>query len=79
MLGEANGATVPRIYSRNKGYKKRRNRISIAEKEVEAKKDRTYALTKQQKDQVTRANIISQAMFSNLGFYQETEKKKKKF
>ena len=35
-----------------------------------------YALTKEQEDAVARANIMSQAMFSNLGFFQELAKSK---
>ena len=77
VLGEAAGATVPEFTAATRATRKDATAISIAEKEVEAKK-RQYVLSEQQKDQVNRANVMAQAMFSNLGFYQNLAEQKQK-
>ena len=77
VLGQAVQATVPEFTAARRATRKEETEVRAAERAVDAQR-RTYALTKQQEDAVTRANIISQAMFSNLGFLQETEKLKKK-
>ena len=76
VLGQAAQQTVPEFSAARRETRKEEAAVRAAEKGVEAQR-RTYALTKQQEDAVNRANIVSQAMFSNLGFLQELGKLKK--
>ena len=77
VLGQAVQQTLPEFTAARRATRKEEATISTAEKEVEAQR-RAYALTKEQEDAVARANIMSQAMFSNLGFFQELAKSKNK-
>jgi len=77
VLGQAVQQTLPEFTAARRATRKEEAAISTAEKEVEAQR-RAYALTKEQEDAVARANIMSQAMFSNLGFFQELAKSKNK-
>ena len=77
VLGQAVQQTLPEFTAARRATRKEEATISAAEKEVEAQR-RAYALTKEQEDAVARANIMSQAMFSNLGFFQELAKSKNK-
>ena len=75
VLGQAVQQTLPEFTAARRATRKEEAAISTAEKQVEAQRS-AYALTKEQEDAVARANIMSQAMFSNLGFFQELEKSK---
>jgi len=75
VLGQAVQQTLPEFTAARRTTRKEEAAISTAEKQVEAQRS-AYALTKEQEDAVARANIMSQAMFSNLGFFQELAKSK---
>ena len=75
VLGQAVQQTLPEFTAARRATRKEEAAISTAEKQVEAQRS-AYALTKEQEDAVARANIMSQAMFSNLGFFQELAKSK---
>ena len=77
VLGQAVQQTLPEFTAARRATRKEEAAISTAEKQVEAQRS-AYALTKEQEDAVARANIMSQAMFSNLGFFQELAKSKNK-
>jgi hypothetical protein len=76
VLGQAVQQTLPEFSAARRTTRKEEAAVTTAEKAIEAQR-RTYALTKEQEDKVARANIMSQAMFNNLGFFQELEKQKK--
>ena len=77
VLGQAVQQTLPEFTAARKATRKEEREVRTAEKAIAAQK-RTYALTKEQEDAVNRANIVSQAMFSNLGFFQELAKQENK-
>ena len=77
VLGQAVQQTLPEFTAARRATRKEEAEVRTAEKAIEAQK-RTYALTKEQEDAVNRANIVSQAMFSNLGFFQELAKQENK-
>ena len=77
VLGQAVQQTLPEFTAARRATRKEDTALRTAEKAVDAQK-RTYALTKSQEDAVNRANIVSQAMFSNLGFFQELAKQENK-
>ena len=77
VLGQAVQQTLPEFTAARRATRKEEAEVRTAEKAVNAQK-RTYALTKEQEDAVNRANIVSQAMFSNLGFFQELAKQENK-
>lgn len=77
VLGQAVQQTLPEFTVARRATRKEETAVRTAEKAVDAQK-RTYALTKSQEDAVNRANIVSQAMFSNLGFFQELAKQENK-
>ncbi len=77
VLGQAVQQTLPEFTAARRATRKEETAVRTAEKAVDAQK-RTYALTKSQEDAVNRANIVSQAMFSNLGFFQELAKQENK-
>jgi len=77
VLGQAVQQTLPEFTAARRATRKEEAEVRTAEKAIAAQK-RTYALTKEQEDAVNRANIVSQAMFSNLGFFQELEKQENK-
>tara|TARA_R110001583_G_scaffold4699_1_gene26788 strand:- start:3535 stop:5589 length:2055 start_codon:yes stop_codon:yes gene_type:complete len=77
VLGQAVQQTLPEFSAARRATRKEETAVRTAEKAVDAQK-RTYALTKSQEDAVNRANIVSQAMFSNLGFFQELAKQENK-
>ena len=69
VLGEATQATLPEFTAARRATRKEETAVKAAEKQVDIQK-RQYVLSEQQKDEVNRANVVAQAMFSNLGFYQ---------
>ena len=77
VLGQAVQQTLPEFTAARRATRKEEAEVRTAEKAIAAQK-RTYALTKEQEDAVNRANIVSQAMFSNLGFFQELAKQENK-
>tara|TARA_R100000655_G_scaffold20635_2_gene42566 strand:- start:24515 stop:26566 length:2052 start_codon:yes stop_codon:yes gene_type:complete len=77
VLGQAVQQTLPEFSAARRVTRKEEQEVRTAEKAVEAQR-KTYALTKAEEDKVARANIMSQAMFSNLGFFQELAKQKNK-
>ena len=77
VLGQAVQQTLPEFTAARRATRKEERELKTAEKAIDAQK-RTYALTKEQEDAVNRANVVSQAMFSNLGFFQELAKQENK-
>jgi len=75
VFGQAVQATLPEFTAARRATRKEEAEVRGAERAVDAQRA-TYALTKEQEDAVNRANVVSQAMFSNLGFFQELEKTK---
>ena len=75
VFGQAVQATLPEFTAARRATRKEEAEIRGAERAVDAQRA-TYALTKEQEDAVNRANVVSQAMFSNLGFFQELQKTK---
>ena len=73
VFGQAVQATLPEFTAARRATRKEEAEVRGAERAVEAQRA-TYALTKDQEDAVNRANVVSQAMFSNLGFFQELQK-----
>jgi hypothetical protein len=73
VFGQAVQATLPEFTAARRATRKEEAEIRGAERAVDAQRA-TYALTKEQEDAVNRANVVSQAMFSNLGFFQELQK-----
>jgi len=75
VFGQAVQATLPEFTAARRATRKEEAEVRGAERAVDAQRA-TYALTKEQEDAVNRANVVSQAMFSNLGFFQELQKTK---
>ena len=73
VFGQAVQATLPEFTAARRATRKEEAEVRGAERAVDAQRA-TYALTKDQEDAVNRANVVSQAMFSNLGFFQELQK-----
>ena len=73
VFGQAVQATLPEFTAARRATRKEEAEVRGAERAVDAQRA-TYALTKEQEDAVNRANVVSQAMFSNLGFFQELQK-----
>jgi len=69
--------TVPELSKMRRATRGQEAQLRQAEAETKTKRI-SYALTKQQEDAMARANVVSQAMFSNLGFFQEIQKQKHK-
>jgi len=73
IFGTAAQQTVPEISTMRRAT--RVQEAQLVQAQAQAKTQRTsYALTQSQKDAMARANVVSQAMFSNLGFFQEITK-----
>ena len=75
VFGQAVQATLPEFTATRRATRKEEAEVRSAERAVDAQRA-TYALTKEQEDAVARANIMSQAMFSNLGFSRTSKIKK---
>lgn len=73
ILSAAAQQTVPEISAMRRETRGQEAKLAQAESQVKTQRA-SYALNESQKDAMARANVISQAMFSNLGFFQEIAK-----
>tara|TARA_R100000988_G_scaffold73302_1_gene38170 strand:+ start:987 stop:2924 length:1938 start_codon:yes stop_codon:yes gene_type:complete len=73
ILAEAAQATLPEFTAARRATRKEEAALSLAEQQ-ERKQIAQYVLTQEQQNRVNQANLKTQAIFNNLGFFQDIAK-----
>ena len=73
ILAEAAQATLPEFTAARRATRKEEAALTLAEQE-QRKQIAQYVLTQEQQNRVNQANLKTQAIFNNLGFFQDIAK-----
>tara|TARA_R100001015_G_C4629824_1_gene190962 strand:+ start:989 stop:2926 length:1938 start_codon:yes stop_codon:yes gene_type:complete len=73
ILAEAAQATLPEFTAARRATRKEEAALSLAEQQ-QRKQIAQYVLTQEQQNRVNQANLKTQAIFNNLGFFQDIAK-----